>query len=125
MIREEWKSLNGIWSYRNASAGEIEGDIPSGDLGKGVMVPSCLESGLSGKCEYTSSKRKADWRERADGFLGIMAEDPVVYSWFQTTFTIPQGWNDQDIIINFGAVDYEATVFLNVRPPRISYLYLN
>jgi hypothetical protein len=38
----------------------------------------------------------------------------VKYSWFQTTFTIPSDWQGENVVINFGAVDYEATVFVNV-----------
>ena len=36
------------------------------------------------------------------------------YSWFQTTFDVPSDWSGSNININFGAVDNEATVFINV-----------
>jgi hypothetical protein len=49
MVREKWQNLNGIWSYRNASSLNDIYDVPSGDLGTGVMIPSCLESALSGE----------------------------------------------------------------------------
>ena len=35
-------------------------------------------------------------------------------SWFQTTFDVPTEWKNEHVVINFGAVDYEATVFVNV-----------
>ena len=38
----------------------------------------------------------------------------VKHSWYQTTFTLPSDWEDDNLIINFGAVDNEATVFVNV-----------
>lgn len=51
-------------------------------------------------------------------YLGVMAplspQGDVKYSWFRTNFTIPAGWRGDNLIINFGAVDYEATVFVNV-----------
>ena len=37
----------------------------------------------------------------------------VQYSWYQTKFNVPNDWNNQNVLINFGAVDYEATVFVN------------
>lgn len=37
----------------------------------------------------------------------------MLYSWFSTTFKVPQAWSGQNILLNFGAVDYEATVFVN------------
>lgn len=37
----------------------------------------------------------------------------MLYSWFSTHFTVPKSWNGQKILLNFGAVDYEATVFIN------------
>ena len=43
---------------------------------------------------------------------GIQGKD-TLYSWFTTQFTIPQSFKDQNVLVNFGAVDYEATVFVN------------
>jgi hypothetical protein len=50
--RSDWKNLNGVWQYRNASNGDIKSPPFGTDLGKPVLVPFCLESGLSGK-SYT------------------------------------------------------------------------
>jgi beta-galactosidase/beta-glucuronidase len=45
--------------------------------------------------------------------VGIM-ERGHLYSWFQTSFDIPSGWSTGNrVLLNFGAVDYEATVFVN------------
>ncbi len=42
-------------------------------------------------------------------------------SWLQTTFDIPSSWQGDKVVINFGAVDNEATVFVNVsEPPRFA-----
>jgi hypothetical protein len=38
----------------------------------------------------------------------------VKYSWFRTEFEVPDEWNDKQVQLNFQAVDYEATVFINV-----------
>jgi beta-galactosidase/beta-glucuronidase len=94
MIRERWLTLNGIWTYRNASAGDID-NVPSGPLDHEVLIPSCLESGLSGI------------------MAPVTPDSQVKYSWFHTTFDVPADWHEDNVVINFGAVDYEATVFVN------------
>ena len=37
----------------------------------------------------------------------------TIYSWFSTSFTVPSDWTGDKVLLNFGAVDYEATVFVN------------
>lgn len=37
----------------------------------------------------------------------------MLYSWFSTKFDVPSSWNNQSVLLHFGAVDYEATVFVN------------
>jgi beta-galactosidase/beta-glucuronidase len=37
-----------------------------------------------------------------------------IYSWYQTSLEIPSDWpSSNDVLLNFGAVDYEATIFVN------------
>lgn len=48
LTRPRWQSLNGVWSYKNASSYADITTVPTGDLGQPVLIPSCLESGLSG-----------------------------------------------------------------------------
>jgi len=89
--REKWLNLNGIWTYRAASGGDDVNHPPSGStLDREVLIPSCIESGLSGLQE-----------------LG------VTHFWLATTFQVPRDWGNQTVLINFEAVDYEATVFIN------------
>lgn len=50
MQRSQWQNLNGIWQYRNASSLAEAQNPPFGqELGQEVLIPSCLESGISGK----------------------------------------------------------------------------
>ncbi|KAK5149447.1 hypothetical protein LTR04_007059 [Oleoguttula sp. CCFEE 6159] len=37
----------------------------------------------------------------------------ALYPWYSTHFTVPSNWTSQRVLLNFGAVDYEATVFIN------------
>ncbi|KAJ5818440.1 hypothetical protein N7474_004031 [Penicillium riverlandense] len=89
--RSNWQNLNGVWQYENASGLDAVQSPPFGqNLGQEVLIPSCLESGLS----------------------GIQAVD-ALYSWFSNSFTVDSSWKGQHVLLNFGAVDYEATVFVN------------
>ncbi|KAJ5403379.1 hypothetical protein N7509_003250 [Penicillium cosmopolitanum] len=89
--RPHWQNLNGVWGYQNASGLNAVQSPPFGQqLGQEVLVPSCLESGLSGiQGSYT------------------------LYSWFSNSFKVPSDWKNQKVLLNFDAVDYEATVFVN------------
>lgn len=50
--RSDWKNLNGIWKYQNASDLNAVDSPPFGqDLAQEVLIPSCIESGLSGESE--------------------------------------------------------------------------
>jgi hypothetical protein len=56
MQRSQWQNLNGVWQYRNASSLSAVQNPPFGqDLGQEVLVPSCLESGLSGRLKWGMS----------------------------------------------------------------------
>lgn len=44
---------------------------------------------------------------------GVMGER-TIWSWYQTTFDVPSDWpSGERVLLNFAAVDYEATVFVN------------
>lgn len=91
LARSQWQSLNGIWQYSNASSLDAVNNPPFNQtLSQEVLVPFCLESGLSGiQGEYT------------------------LYSWYSTSFNVPANWTGDRVLLNFNAVDYEATVFVN------------
>ena len=90
LVRDRWQSLNGVWEFAGASAGETP---PIGrELAGRVLVPYPIESALSGIQRH---------------------EDRM---WYRRTFTVPAGWqvgNGQRLQLNFGAVDYDATVLVN------------
>lgn len=49
MQRPKWQNLNGVWRYQKANGTDDVDDPPFGEtLPHAVLVPSCLESGLSG-----------------------------------------------------------------------------
>ncbi|KAL0936196.1 glycosyl hydrolase family [Colletotrichum truncatum] len=89
--RDKWLNLNGIWTYQAAGGADDVNHPPAGNsLDREVLIPSCIESGIS----------------------GIQALD-VTHMWFATKFQVPSDWGNQSVLLNFEAVDYEATVFIN------------
>lgn len=56
------------------------------------MVPSCIESALSGVMKMNQT-----------------------YSWYTTKFDVPRAYaqNGRKVLLNFEAVDYQATVYVN------------
>ncbi|PNU04398.1 glycoside hydrolase [Novosphingobium guangzhouense] len=88
MVRAQWQNLNGEWDY--AIASDAAGK-PSAMDGK-ILVPFAVESKLSGV-------RKA-----------LLPEDRL---WYKRNFAIPSGWNGQNVLLHFGAVDHEADVWVN------------
>lgn len=76
-----------------------------------VLVPFCLESALSGRSE---SNVKSKLAHQTTGVTGKGPDGGRIYSWYQTALDIPSDWpKDNRILLNFGAVDFEATVFVN------------
>ncbi|WP_235856424.1 glycoside hydrolase family 2 protein [Flagellimonas oceanensis] len=87
MVRKDWKNLNGLWEY--AISGRTEKPL---EFDGQILVPFAIESQLSG----------VQKRIKADECL-----------WYRRTFKIPSQWNKKRIKLNFGAVDWEAEVFVN------------
>lgn len=93
LYRETWQTLNGIWTYQPAARNQDVTKPPALPLAEEVLVPSCIESAIS----------------------GIMAEG-LMHMWFGTRFSVPADWpRGHRVLLNFEAVDYEATVFVNGR----------
>ncbi|KAK7732508.1 hypothetical protein SLS53_008393 [Cytospora paraplurivora] len=90
--REKWISLNGIWTYQSAgnATNVTEDDIPKAPLKHETLIPSCIESAISGLQELNTTSM-----------------------WFATTFEVPSNWRDRNVLVNFEAVDYESTIFVN------------
>lgn len=87
LVRHDWKNLNGQWQFGVAKPGEAP---PFGrTLPETVLVPFPLESALSG------------------------IERQVKDSWYRRSFSVPEAWHGQRVELNFGAVTYAATVYVN------------
>lgn len=87
MVRDEWVNLNGIWEYAITPA-EAEPEKMDGN----ILVPFAVESALSGV-------------GRAVG------ENEAL--WYEREFTVPEEWAGQRVLLNFGAVDWKAEVYVD------------
>ena len=88
LTRGDWQNLNGLWEYAIAAKG---GGIPTVFDGK-ILVPFPIESSLSGV------QKK----------VGVANE-----LWYQRTFKVPAGWKNKKVLLNFGAVDWKADIWIN------------
>jgi beta-galactosidase/beta-glucuronidase len=87
MVRKDWQNLNGLWQLAFAKEGE---EAPVGkDLGDQILVPFPVESALSGVMKHSDRL------------------------WYRRTFSVPKDWAGKRLLLHFGAVDWEATVWVN------------
>ena len=94
-VRADWVNLNGTWTFEfdfgqsGTHAGrELQ---KSTGFSRTIVVPFCPESRLSG-VGYTD-------------FIPAM--------WYHRKLAIPAAWRGKRIILNFGAVDYEAEIYVD------------
>ena len=87
MVRQDWMNLNGLWNYAITDASAESFDVQ----GK-ILVPFAIESSLSGVGKRVS-KGEALWYERE--------------------FTVPKKWKGRNVLLHFGAVDWQAEVYVN------------
>jgi RNA polymerase sigma factor (sigma-70 family) len=87
MVRPQWLNLNGLWEF--AAAGKDE-PVPAGKtLAEKILVPYPVESALS----------------------GVMRHEERM--WYRRSFAVPPDWSGRHVLLHFGAVDWQATVYVN------------
>ena len=93
-MRKTWENLNGIWEFERdtACSGEERGLFSAGAAyTEKINVPFCPESPLS----------------------GIGNKDFMPSVWYRRNFTVKKENLGGRIFLHFGAVDYEAAVYIN------------
>ncbi|SDG72514.1 glycoside hydrolase family 2 protein [Chitinophaga filiformis] len=88
MVRENWQNLNGLWNYTITPK---DATTPSGYQGQ-ILVPYPLESALSGVKKPLQ---------------------PSENLWYKRAFTKPALKDGEHVLLHFGAVDWQATVYVN------------
>ena len=98
LVRKDWKSLNGLWEFAfdDKNEGRTQGWTAGKTLPMQILVPFTFEASLSG-----IGKGK-EVHERV---------------WYRRTFDVPEAWrrDGKRVLLNFGAVDWESTVWVNGR----------
>lgn len=88
MERKDWKNLNGLWNYAIINKGQALPDKFDGQ----ILVPFAVESSLSGVGKSLTENQE------------------LIYS---REFKVPSDWKGKQILLNFGAVDWKADVWVN------------
>ncbi|WP_200905950.1 sugar-binding domain-containing protein [Paenibacillus sp. IHB B 3415] len=93
-MRDNWVNLNGEWEFAfdddNVGSRE-QWHLGNKPLAQRIQVPFAFQSSLSGIAD--------------PGFHDIV--------WYRRELEIPEAFEGQEILLHFGAVDYEASVWLN------------
>ena len=84
--RDSFICINGKWRF------EARDRQRPRHYTKNIIVPFCPESLLSGLCE-------------------VYPEND--YLFYKTKFVLPEGFTKDRVIVNFGAVDQDAEVYIN------------
>ncbi len=88
MVRDQWRSLNGLWDYAI-----VEKDADTVDqFDSEILVPYPCESALSGVMKTVGPDKRL---------------------WYRRNVHIPGRWRGQRILLHFGAVDWDCTVWVN------------
>ena len=93
-FRDSWQNLNGTWAFEiDYGASGVERGLykPDYPFQSEILVPFCPESELS----------------------GIGKKDFMCSVWYRRSIHITKEQLQGRILIHFGAVDYEATVYIN------------
>ena len=92
-VRDQWLNLNGEWEFAfdDENEGLRLGWQDGRELPRRIIVPFCYQAELS----------------------GINDKKVHEYVWYARSFEIPSDWLVRDILLNFGAVDYSSTVWVN------------
>ena len=90
--RKEWINLNGAWSFEfDPGDSGLERGLLTQDFSRRITVPFAPEAEMSGIGDV-------DFHEAV---------------WYRKTVRLPEEWKEKRLLLHFGAVDHDATVWVN------------
>lgn len=92
-VRDSWVNLNGTWTYAfDFGESGLQRDFnESKGFDSDIIVPFCPESKLS----------------------GVGYKDFINSMWYHREVEVPAAWDGKKILLNFGAVDYVSSIYVN------------
>src|SRR6266576_1777631 len=88
MVRKDWRNLNGLWDVAITTQ-----DAPKpAAFAQQILVPFPVESALS-------------------GVMKAVGENDRI--WYRRAFDTPRSWIGRRLLLHFGAVDFDASVWVN------------
>jgi beta-galactosidase/beta-glucuronidase len=87
LVRSDWLNLNGLWDFSITPSVATNAEVQTQ-----ILVPFPVESALSGVM------RKVTENDRM---------------WYRRSFDLPRKWLGRRVLLHFGAVDFETTVWVN------------
>jgi beta-galactosidase/beta-glucuronidase len=91
-VRRDWLNLNGEWQFEiDRGDSGLERGLRTRELSGSIIVPFAPESTAS----------------------GIGDTDFLHAVWYRRTVDIPADWQGRDVLLHFGAVDHDTTVWVN------------
>lgn len=89
--RDEWLNLNGQWQFEiDQGDSGLERGLVDHELSGTIIVPFCPESDLS----------------------GVGNRDFLQAVWYRREVVLPEQWRGRRVVAHFGAVDHDATVWV-------------
>lgn len=88
LVRRDWQNLNGLWDF----AIQPEQDPSPKQYQTQILVPFPVESALSGVMKPVGEHDRL---------------------WYRRLFALPRNWLGRRVLLHFGAVDFETTVWVN------------
>jgi len=92
-MRPDWVNLNGAWTFAldPGKSGEERGLAASRGFDRGILVPFCPESRLS----------------------GVAHTDFIERLWYHRALEIPAAWRGKRVLLHFGGVDYACDAYVD------------